>query len=312
MGGMSPGWRIALKRSLYIAIVLSLFVTVTLGAAHASAPSTDMAVSTDWLASHGKDASEVVLHVGVDRKAYDAGHIPGARFLAMSEVTVTRNGVPNQVPAAGDLKKALEKVGVGDGSFVVAYGDGPLLATHIYFLLDYIGHDRHAILDGGLEKWKTEKRSVSAVAAEAKPATLTVKLHPELLLDLATVQKIVADKKTLVMDGRPADQFSGAVPGEGIKRGGHIPSAKNMFWMQALVSTANPVLKPAADIRALYEAAGVKTGKDVVAYCRTGLIAKHEYFTLKLARFRPLVYDGSFMEWSNASGTQVETGAGGF
>jgi thiosulfate/3-mercaptopyruvate sulfurtransferase len=227
----------------------------------------------------------------------------------MSDVTVTRNGVPNQVPALGDLKKALEKVGVGDESFVVAYGDGPLLATHVYFELDYIGHGRHAILDGGLEKWKTEKRAVSAVAAEVKPATLTVKLHPELLLDLATVQKIVADKKALVIDGRPADQFSGAVPGDGIKRGGHIPGAKNVIWTQTM---ASPVLKPAADIRALYEAAGAKTGKDVVAYCRTGLIAKHEYFTLKLAGFSPLVYDGSFMEWSNASETKVETGTGGF
>jgi len=303
---------VCLKRTLYIAIVLCLFVIVTLGVAQAAAPSNDMAVSTGWLAEHGKDAGMVVLHVGVDRKAYDAGHIPGARFLAMSDVAVTRNGVPNQVPAPGDLKKALEKVGVGDESFVVAYGDGPLLATHVYFELDYIGHGRHAILDGGLEKWKTEKRTASTVAADVKPATLTVKLHPELLLDLATVQKIVADKKTLVIDGRAADQFSGATPGDGIKRGGHIPGAKNVFWMQALVSKENPVLKPAADIRALYEAAGAKTGKDVVAYCRTGLIAKHQYFTLKLAGFRPLVYDGSFMEWSNASGTQVETGTGGF
>jgi thiosulfate/3-mercaptopyruvate sulfurtransferase len=301
-----------LKRSLFIVIVLCLFVTVTLGAAHASAPSTDMAVSTDWLAAHGKDASMVVLHVGVDRKAYDAGHIPGARFLALSDVSVTRNGVPNQVPAPGDLKKALEKVGVGDESFVVAYGDGPLLATHVYFELDYIGHGRHTILDGGLEKWKTEKRAVSVVAAEVKPATLTVKLHPELLIDLATMQEIVAEKKILVIDGRAADQFSGATPGDGIKRGGHIPGAKNVFWLQALVSRGNLALKSAADIRAMYEAAGAKTGKEVVVYCRTGPIAKHQYFTLKLAGFRPLMYDGSFMEWSNASATHVETGAGGF
>ena len=297
-----------MKRTLYIAIILFLLGIATLGVAQVAAPSTDMAVSTDWLAAHGKDAELVVLHVGVDRKAYDAGHIPGARFLAMSEVTVTRNGVPNQVPAPGDLKKALEKAGVGDESLVVAYGDGPLLATHVYFLLDYIGHARHAILDGGPEKWKAEKRSLSAVAAEVKPATLTVKLHPDLLLDLATVQKIVAGKTTPVIDGRPADQFSGAAPSDGIKRGGHIPGAKNVFWTQTM---ASPALKPAADIRALYEAAGAKTGKDVVAYCRTGLIAKHEYFTLKLAGFRPLVYDGSFMEWSNASETKVETGTGG-
>jgi thiosulfate/3-mercaptopyruvate sulfurtransferase len=300
-----------LKRSLYIAIVLCLFAIVTLDVAHATAP-TDMAVSTGWLAEHGKDASMVVLHVGADRKAYDAGHVPGARFLAMSDVAVVRNGVPNQVPAVADLKKALEKVGVGDESFVVAYGDAPLLATHVYFLLDYIGHGRHAILDGGLVKWKAEKRSLSTAVTEFKPATLTVKAHPELLVDLATVQKIVADKKTLLIDGRAPEQFSGATPGDDIRRGGHIPGAKNVFWMQDLVSKENPVLKPVAEIRASYEAAGAKTGQDVVVYCRTGPIAKHQYFALKLAGFRALVYDGSFMEWSNAAATPVETGKGGF
>ena len=308
---MPPAWRIALKRTTYLAIILFLLVTVTLAATQGVAPANDMAVSTNWLAEHAKDAGLVVLHVGVDRKAYDAGHIPGARFVDMSDVATTRNGVPAQVPAPGDLKLALEKAGVGNESFVVTYGDGPLLATHVYFLLDYIGHGRHAILDGGPEKWKAEKRSLSTVAAEGKTATLTVKLHPELLVDLTAMQQIVKDKKTVLIDGRAADQYSGATASYGIKRGGHIPGAKNMFWMQTLVSRENPVLKPVGDIRALYEAAGAKTGKDVVVYCRTGLIAKHQYFTLKLAGFRPLVYDGSFMEWSNASETTVETGTGG-
>jgi thiosulfate/3-mercaptopyruvate sulfurtransferase len=229
----------------------------------------------------------------------------------MSAITAIRNGVPNQTPAPAEIQKALENLGVGDKSFVVAYGDGPLLATHVYFLLDYIGHQHHAILDGGPDRWKAEKRTLTTAVPEFKPDTLTVKAHPELLTDMAGVQKIVADKKTLILDARPADQYSGATPGEAIKRGGHIPGATNVFWMQALVSDKDPVLKPAAELRAMYEAAGAKPGKDVVVYCRTGLMAKKAYFTLKMAGFRPVVYDGSFLEWSNASGNQVETGKGG-
>jgi thiosulfate/3-mercaptopyruvate sulfurtransferase len=68
------------------------------------------------------------------------------------------------------------------------------------------------------------------------------------------------------------------------------------------------VLKPVAEIGALYETAGLKPGTEVVTYCRTGLIAKHAYFTLKMAGFRPIVYDGSFMEWNNAAGTAVDKG----
>jgi thiosulfate/3-mercaptopyruvate sulfurtransferase len=52
----------------------------------------------------------------------------------------------------------------------------------------------------------------------------------------------------------------------------------------------------------------VKRGKNVVVYCRTGVQASHDYFTLKLLGFKPVLYEGSFFEWSNAPGTPVETG----
>ncbi len=289
---------------------LFVVLALSLAAAPAVAGSTpEMLVTTDWLSAHAADPGLVLLHVGMDRKAYDAGHIVGARLVPWGNVTVTRNGVPNQLLAPTGLKAALEKLGIGDDSRVVIYGDTPLLAAHVYFALEYLGHgEQAALLDGGLEKWKADKGALSTEVPVVKPATLTVKLRPELVLDMATVQKIAAAKTPPLIDGRPPDQFTGAKPGDGIPRGGHIPGARNMFWMQTLVSKENPVLKPAGEIRALYEAAGAKPGEPVVVYCRTGPIAMHEYFTLKLAGFRPLLYNGSFMEWSNATGTPVESG----
>lgn len=299
-----------MKHVIHIAIVVFLFATVGMNQTKTDSAQ-NMLVQTDWVAAHQKDAGVVILHVGMDRTAYDAGHISGARFLAWSDITTTRNNVPNQLPAADVLKTAFERVGVGDQSRVVIYGDTPLLSAYTYFALDYLGQANHAVLDGGLEKWKSEKRLTSRDRPEVKAAVLTVKPHPELLVDMAGVQRMVAEKKVPLIDGRPPEQYSGANPGDGIKRGGHIPGAHNLFWMQTLVSKENPVLKPVSDIRALYESAGAKTGGDVLVYCRTGLIATHEYFTLKLAGFRPVLYDGSFMEWSNATGTAIETGSGG-
>jgi thiosulfate/3-mercaptopyruvate sulfurtransferase len=298
------------KHVIHIAIVVFLFATVGMNQTKTDSAQ-NMLVQTDWVAAHQKDAGVVILHVGMDRTAYDAGHISGARFLAWSDITTTRNNVPNQLPAADVLKTAFERVGVGDQSRVVVYGDTPLLAAHTYFALDYLGHASHALLDGGLEKWKAEKRLVSKVQPEVKTGALTVRPHPELLVDLAAVQKMAAEKKIPLIDGRPPEQYSGVNPGGGIKRGGHIPGARNVWWIQTLVSQDNPVLKPVADIRALYQAAGAKLGEEVLVYCRTGPIATHEYFTLKLAGFRPVLYDGSFMEWSNATGTAIETGSGG-
>jgi thiosulfate/3-mercaptopyruvate sulfurtransferase len=297
-----------LNRRIYITCVL--FIAFLLGASHAAAQQENgMLVTTNWLSAHLNDPSVVVLHVGLEQSAYDAGHVPGARFLAFGNVITTRNGVPNQLPAANDLKAAFERLGVGDTSHVVIYGDTPLIVSDVYFALDYLGHgDRASILDGGLYKWKAEKRPASKVQPQVKAATLTVTAHPELLVDMPAVQKLVAGKKIVLIDGRAPDQFSGANPGDGIKRGGHIPGAKNVFWMQTVTSKEDPTLKPVEQIRALYEAAGLKPGEAVVVYCRTGPIATHEYFTLKLTGFHPQVYNGSFMEWSNAGTTPVETG----
>ena len=222
---------------------------------------------------------------------------------------MTRNHVPNQLPPPADLKGTFERLGIGDGSRVIVYGDTPLMAAHVYFAFDYLGRGGNdAVLDGLLEKWKAEKRPLSKELPEVKPAVLTVTPHPELLVDMAAVQKIAAEKQVVILDGRAPDQYTGKNSGDGIRRGGHIPGAKNVFWMQTLVSKDNPTLKPVGEIRALYEAAGLKPGDPVVVYCRTGPIATHEYFTLKLAGFRPQLYNGSFMEWSNAGTTPVESG----
>ena len=298
-----------MKHIIHIAIVLCLFVGV--GVSQAKTGSAEMLVQTDWLVAHLNDPGLVILHVGIDRSAYDGGHIAGARFVDWSDITVARNGVPNQLPAAEVLQTALERVGVGDNAHVIVYGDTPLLAAHAYFALDYLGHANQSMLDGGLAKWKAEKRPLSKAPPTVTAAKLTIQPHPELLADLEAVQKMVAEKKVPMIDGRPPEQFSGASPGDGIKRGGHIPGAKNVWWVQTIVSKENPVLKPIAEIRALYEAARARPGEDVLVYCRTGPIAMHEYFTLKLAGFRPVLYNGSFMEWSNAAGTAIESGTGG-
>ena len=119
----------------------------------------EMLVSTDWLAKHINDRDVFVIHVAADRKHYDDGHLPGARFLSPKEILTTRNGVANELPPVADLQKAFEQLGVGDTGRIVIYGENSgLLAARVYITLDYLGHgDRAALLDGGVEKWKAEK-----------------------------------------------------------------------------------------------------------------------------------------------------------
>lgn len=273
-----------------------------------------MIVTTDWLADHLRDPKVVVLHIAGDRADYNAGHIPGARFVSLSDIAVTKNGVPNELPSVAHLKKVFESVGVGDDSRAILYGElQGLLAARAYFTLDYLGHgDRAALLDGGIEKWRSEERPVTTDVPEIKSAKFTPKVNARILVTMPEVRRISSaaasgKSNAVLIDARPKEEYSGEKSGESVTRAGHIPGARSLFWMQNVESKQNPELKPPPELRPMWKAAGATSGKRVVTYCRTGIQASHAYFTAKFLGYDAAMYDGSFLEWSNAKDTKVAT-----
>jgi thiosulfate/3-mercaptopyruvate sulfurtransferase len=274
---------------------------------------TGLVVDTTWLATHQADRTVVVLHVGRDRTAFDKEHVCGAQFVALRDIATTKDGVPNEMPPADDLRKVFEQVGVGDTTRVVLYGDRQgLFAARAFVALDYLRHgDRAALLDGGLERWKAEQRPTCTGSSTPTPGSLTASPRPEIIATLPDVQKAVAGEGggTVLIDARPPKEYSGEEAGEHVTRPGHIPGAKSVYWMQTIESEANPVLKSADEVRKIYEAAGLVPGRPVITYCRTGVQASFTYLTLKWLGLEPRLYDGSYLEWSNAAGTEVALGA---
>lgn len=267
----------------------------------------EMLVTTAWLSRRLGDRKIAILHVARERASYEQGHIPGARFVAWSELTATRRGVPNELPPAADLQRLFERLGIGDTGRIVLYGDqSGLSAARAYFTLDYLGHGaRAALLDGGLEKWRAEQRPIATAPPAVKPAPFTPRLRPASVATLDGVRDLswAATRLTppgaVLIDARPRDEFTGDRPGDGIPRPGHIPGAANLFWVDTLVSRENPVLRPAAELRRMYESAGAAGGRPIIAYCRTGAQSSHTYFTAKYLGYDVTMYDGSFIEWSN-------------
>jgi len=276
----------------------------------------EMVVSTAWLAAHLNDPKVVVLHVARERAHFDEGHIPGARFVGWGEITATRDGVPNELAPVADLQKLFERLGIGDDGRIVLYGDNSgLAAARAYFTLDYLGHGgRAALLDGGLEKWKAERRTTTTDMVEPRTARFTPRVRASAVTNLDVVRDLswtatnVTSPSVVLIDARPVDEYTGAKPGDGVPRGGHIPGAANVFWMQNVVSRENPALRSEAKLRKLYEEAGALNGRTIVTYCRTGGQASHTYFTLKYLGYDVVMYDGSFFEWSNTEGTPVVAG----
>ena len=276
----------------------------------------EMVVSTAWLAAHVNDPKVVILHVARERSHFNEGHIPGARFVGWNEITATRDGVPNELAPVADLQKLFERLGIGNEARIVLYGDNSgLAAARAYFTLDYLGHGgRAALLDGGLEKWKAERRPTSTDMVEPERATFTPHARANAVTNLDVVRDFswiatnVTSPSVTLIDARPVEEYTGAKPGDGVPRGGHIPGAGNVFWMQNVLSKENPVLRSVAELRKLYEEAGALNGRTIMTYCRTGGQASHAYFTLKYLGYDVVMYDGSFYEWSNTEGTPIVAG----
>jgi thiosulfate/3-mercaptopyruvate sulfurtransferase len=254
-------------------------------------------VPAEWLTAHLADPAVVVLHVGTDRAAYDAGHVEGARFVQLRELVEEREGNLNELPAVERLAEVFKSAGVGDEGRIVVYGE-PLHAARAFFTLDYLGHgERTSVLDGGLTAWRSAGGRVSTVARQVAPRAFTPRPQPERVVDAAWIGERLGDASLVLIDARPRAQYTGE-EAAGVERPGHIPGARNIFWQEMLESAERPVLKDAAALREMFSAAGASAERGVVAYCRTGVQASMTYFVARLLGYEVKMYDGSFQDWS--------------
>jgi thiosulfate/3-mercaptopyruvate sulfurtransferase len=198
----------------------------------------------------------------------------------------------------------MEAAGVSDDSRVILYSDTSVLpATRAYFTFDFLGHgDQAALLDGGLEKWRGEGRSLTKDSATSVEGHFTPHPKPEIVVQMDAVKqmssKAGAPSSEVLLDVRSAADFHG-------DKGSHIPGSLNAYWMETQTARDNQALRPEAALRGLYEAAGVTPDRKVVTYCNSGMQSSQSYFTLKYLGYDVRMYDGSMSEW-NAKGGPVE------
>ena len=271
-------------------------------------------VSPAWLEAHRADPDLVLLEVAMSREAYDRGHIPGARWL--NPHLLIAEGPPGvELPPVARIDSVLAALGVTERSRIVYYGD-TWMSPRVFLALDYIGlGDRTALLDGGLQAWREEKRPLTTEVPTWQPGQLSSQAHREILADAAWVRAHLDDPSLTLIDGRSAGEYAGTDHSEGLPRFGHIPGAANLPWEKtftkgaaALDGTPSP-LKPAEALRQPLASSGVREGSTVVTYCTVGYRAAHLYFIARLLGLHPRLYDGSMSEWSRTPSLPMVEGA---
>ena len=234
------------------------------------------------------------------RRAYEAGHIDRARYAHLNDdlsSPITPHSGRHPLPDPQRLAAKLGEWGIDSSKQVIAYDDSfGAMAARLWWLLRWLGHDKVALLDGGLPRWQREGRPVVKDIPVVTPAIFTPQVRDNLWVDANTVARAVKQADWLVMDARAEERFNGEV--EMLDPvAGHIPGAINLPFEDNLHVSGR--FSSAQELRELYEGLIESTPPDhVIQMCGSGVTACHNILAMEHAGLSGArLYAGSWSEW---------------
>lgn len=248
------------------------------------------------------------------RAAYEfGGHIPGAVHSTWHEYSdpyAVAKGLLD--PDLRRMEQKIRALGISQNSDVVIYSnpfDNWGDEGRMFWMLEYYGHTRLRILDGGWVKWVEERRPFEHGYVTRTPGTFAIKLLDKVIATKNELKHFVKDPQanTVIIDARSLEEYLGKEVA-GIPRPGHIPSAIHLAWTGFL--HPNATIKSLEAILANLTDKGLKPEQEIICYCTGGLRSAWLYFILKLTGFQKVRnYPGSWWEWSRDFACPVEKDA---
>jgi thiosulfate/3-mercaptopyruvate sulfurtransferase len=276
----------------------------------------EMLVSTNWVETHASDENVRVVEVDVDTRAYDECHVPGS--IAWAWNAQLCDTLRRDILSKRQFEELMSASGITPNTTLVIYGDNNnWFAAWALWQAKLYGHPDVRLMDGGRKKWLVEGRALSIDRPQVPRVAYTAN-EPDFSLRsfLPQVHAALIRRTTALVDVRSPQEFTGEIlapPGlpETCQRGGHLPGARNIPWGKACRDDGT--FRPVKELQEIYGNQGIDGSKPIIAYCRIGERSSHTWFVLRylLGYTNVTNYDGSWTEWGNLVGVEVERGPSG-
>jgi thiosulfate/3-mercaptopyruvate sulfurtransferase len=254
-----------------------------------------------------RDGIQHAEYVGA-REEYEQSHIPGAVYIDWTrDIVDLTDPVEAQVAPPRRFAEAMERLGIGDEHLVIAYDTHPAsqFATRLWWALNYYGHDRVVILNGGLRKWQRENLPSTTDIPGYPPATFTPRLQPQLRATADEILALLHKPGVALVDARDKGQYTGAIVREH-GRAGRIPGALNIP-REELIDVVAGTFRSNEELSQVFSRAHISPSEHIVAYCNGGVAATTVLFSLAMLGYPSLTnYDGSWNEWGSRQDLPVE------
>ena len=264
-------------------------------------------VSPTWLKRNLNNAKILIVDCRwslTDRdyglQSYMSSHIPGAFFVSVdSDLAgeVEEYGGRHPLPDVKKFEKKMNSMGLTKEKTVICYDNDYVGASRLWWILTFFGHTKVKILNGGYKGWIEHGFPGSKVIPEEREGSFKAVPSNDIIIDHSSIKKFAG--KFVIVDSRQPERYRGEF--EPIdKKAGHIPSAINIPYLNAVSSDGN--FKTVTELKKIYE--GV--GRNVVVYCGSGVTACVNFLGMYSTGIKPKLYAGSWSDWISYKENPVE------